>query len=68
MHEYNIMGLYLPPLMICALQAAALYLALRLALPRVDVHVWHPPLFKTALYVVLLALVVVAHEWYARMG
>ncbi len=52
----------LPPLMGYALVAGIIWLVLRFALSRADLYrfVWHPPLFNTALYVILLSLVVVA--------
>jgi hypothetical protein len=60
--EINIAGILLPPLMGYALAAAILWFAARFALARTDLYrfVWHPPLFNTALYVILLSLVVVA--------
>jgi hypothetical protein len=60
--EINFAGVLLPPLMGYALAATILWLALRFALARADLYrfVWHPPLFNTALYVILLSLIVVA--------
>jgi hypothetical protein len=60
--EINLAGVLLPPLMGYALVAGILWLALRFALSRADLYrfIWHPPLFNTALYVILLSLVVVA--------
>lgn len=60
--EINFAGILLPPLIGYALAAAILWLAARFALARADLYrfVWHPPLFNTALYVILLSIVVVA--------
>lgn len=60
--EINFAGVLLPPLMGYALAAALLWLAARFALSRTGLYrfIWHPPLFNTALYVILLSIVVVA--------
>jgi len=60
--EINFAGVLLPPLMGYALAAGVIWLVLRFALTRADLYrfVWHPPLFNTALYVILLSIVVVA--------
>jgi len=59
--EISITGILLPPLMGYALAAVVPWLALRFALSRADLYrfIWHPPLFNTALYVILLSLLVV---------
>jgi hypothetical protein len=60
--EINFAGVLLPPLMGYALAAGILWLAVRFALSHADLYrfVWHPPLFNTALYVILLSIIVVA--------
>ncbi|CEG10133.1 efflux system membrane protein [Afipia felis] len=60
--EINFAGVLLPPLMGYGLVAALLWLATRFVLSRTGLYrfIWHPPLFNTALYVILLSIVVVA--------
>lgn len=60
--EINFAGVLLPPLMGYGLVAALLWLVTRFALSRTGLYrfIWHPPLFNTALYVILLSIVVVA--------
>ena len=60
--EINLDGILLPPLMGYALAASLLWLVLRFGLTRAGFYrfVWHPPLFNTALYVILLSIIVVA--------
>jgi len=60
--EINFAGILLPPLMGYGLAAALLWLAVRFALSRAGFYrfVWHPPLFNTALYIILLSIVVIA--------
>ena len=60
--EINLGGILLPPLMGYALAASLLWLVLRFGLTRASFYrfVWHPPLFNTALYVILLSIIVVA--------
>lgn len=60
--EINLGGILLPPLMGYALAASFLWLVLRFGLTRAGFYrfVWHPPLFNTALYVILLSIIVVA--------
>jgi hypothetical protein len=60
--EINLDGIYLPPLLGYLVGAAALWYLLRYLLDRLGVYrfVWHPPLFNTALYVMLLSAFVAA--------
>lgn len=58
--EIDILGLYIPGLLVCAIVASVLWflidaLMLRVAGWRIF---WHPPLARLALYFVLLGLVV----------
>ncbi|HSI84030.1 MAG: DUF1656 domain-containing protein [Candidatus Methylacidiphilales bacterium] len=60
MNELNIGGIYLPPFLLYAARAGLLYVVLRLTLlHNVDSYVWHPPLFKVCLFIILLAVMVV---------
>lgn len=54
--EINIDGIFLPPLLGHLLIAAVVWLLLRWLLGKLGFYryVWHPPLFNTALYVILL--------------
>ncbi len=60
--EINFAGVLLPPLMGYGLVAALLWLVARFALSHTGLYrfIWHPPLFNTALYVILLSIVVIA--------
>lgn len=60
--EINLDGIYLPPLLGYLAGAAVLWYVLRYLLTRLGVYrfVWHPPLFNTALYVMLLSAFVAA--------
>ena len=60
--EINLDGIYLPPLLGCLVGTAVLWYVLRYLLNRIGVYrfVWHPPLFNTALYVMLLSAFVAA--------
>jgi len=55
--ELNILGIYISPIFIYLLVAALLWLALRwlLTVTRAYRFIWHPPLFNTALYILLCA-------------
>lgn len=60
--EINLDGIYLPPLLGYLAGAAVLWYVLRYLLTRLGVYrfVWHPPLFNTALFVMLLSAFVAA--------
>jgi len=60
--EINLDGIYLPPLLGYLVGTAALWYLVRYLLDRLGVYrfVWHPPLFNTALYVMLLSAFVAA--------
>jgi len=55
--ELNILGIYISPIFLHLLVAALPWLALRwlLTATRAYRFIWHPPLFNTALYIILLA-------------
>ena len=55
--EIDIHGVYLPPLLGYLAGTAVAWYVLRYLLGRLGVYryVWHPPLFNTALYVILLS-------------
>lgn len=58
--EISLHGVYLPPLFGYFVVTGIGWLALRWLLTKLDVYrfVWHPPLFNTALYVILLSALV----------
>jgi hypothetical protein len=55
--EINLDGVFLPPLLGYFLGAALIWYLVRYLLAWLGVYrfVWHPPLFNTALYVILLS-------------
>lgn len=55
--EISLDGVFLPPLFGYLLGTALVWYILRYLLGRLGVYrfVWHPPLFNTALYVILLS-------------
>lgn len=60
--EINLDGVYLPPLLGYLAGAGMAWYALRYLFNQLGVYrfVWHPPLFNTALYVILLGAFVAA--------
>jgi hypothetical protein len=60
--EISLNGVYLPPLLGYLAGTAVVWYLVRYLLGRLGVYrlVWHPPLFNTALYVILLSAFVVA--------
>lgn len=60
--EIAIDGVYLPPLLGYLAATAVGWYALRYLLLKLNAYrfVWHPPLFNTALYVILLSVLVTA--------
>jgi hypothetical protein len=59
--EVDLLGVYLPPMLAYLAVTAVLWLVLRHLLRRLGAYrwVWHRPLFDTALFVILLAGIVV---------
>jgi hypothetical protein len=59
--EIDLFGVYLPPMLAYLAVTAVLWLVLRHLLRRFGAYrwVWHRPLFDTALFVILLAGIVV---------
>ena len=55
--EIDLFGVFVPPLFAYAAVAAILWLVLKRILARLeaDRFVWHPALFNTALYVLILS-------------
>ena len=55
--EIDLFGVFVPPLFAYAAVAALLWLVLKRILTRLgaDRFVWHPALFNTALYVLILS-------------
>ncbi|MCB8821497.1 DUF1656 domain-containing protein [Microvirga rosea] len=60
--EINVFGIFVPPLFAYAGGSALIWLALRRFLRWAGVYrgVWHPALFNTALYVLILSGCIVA--------
>jgi hypothetical protein len=60
--EINIDGVFLPPLLGYLLGTTLVWYLVRYLLGRVGVYrfVWHPPLFNSALYVIMLSAFVTA--------
>jgi hypothetical protein len=60
--EINLDGILLPPLLGYLAATAVVWYVARALLGRLGFYrfVWHPPLFNTALYVILLGAVVTA--------
>jgi hypothetical protein len=60
--EISLDGIFFPPLIGYLVGAAVVWYLLRYLLGRIGFYrlVWHPPLFNTALYVIVLGVFVVA--------
>jgi hypothetical protein len=60
--EISLDGIYLPPMLGYILASAILWSVARYLLDKLGAYrfVWHPPLFNTALYVILLSACVAA--------
>jgi hypothetical protein len=60
--EINLGGVYLSPMLAYMAAAGIIWYLIRLAFDRSGLYrrVWHPALFNTALYVILLCIVVAA--------
>ncbi|MCY1402915.1 Protein AaeX [compost metagenome] len=60
--DFEVGGVYLPPIAQALLLALPLFFAVRWALARLGVMrlVWHPALFEGALYAVLCAALILA--------
>jgi hypothetical protein len=59
--EIDLFGVYLPPMLAYAAGTAVLWLLLRRLISSAGFYrfVWHPPLFNAALFVLILAVIVV---------
>jgi hypothetical protein len=59
--DLNIFGIYVTPFVPMAIASALITLPLLRAADRFNVtrHVWHPPLFNSAVYVIVLSLIVI---------
>jgi hypothetical protein len=59
--DLNIFGIYVTPFVPMSIAAALITLPLLRAADRFNVtrHVWHPPLFNSAVYVIVLSLIVI---------
>ncbi len=62
--EFDVGGVYFAPMALYAAIAIAIFMALSTVLRRLGVDlerlVWHKPLFRTALFVIILSLVVIS--------
>lgn len=60
--EIAIGGVLFAPIMGYALAAAIVWFGLRYAIQHLNLYrfVWHPPLFNTGLYVIILSVLVIA--------
>lgn len=58
--EIDIMGVFVSPMVGFVIATFILHALVRMLLRRAGVYrwVWHPPLFNTALFVIILALLV----------
>ena len=58
--EFDLFGIFVPPLLVYAAAALALWLVLRRVLEAMGAYrfVWHPALFNTALYGLVLGGVI----------
>jgi hypothetical protein len=56
--EFDLFGVYLPPILAFAAAAALIWLLVRRCLAWAGTYrfVWHPALFNTSLYVLILSL------------
>jgi protein AaeX len=65
--EVNILGIYVAPFALMMLAAWLIALLLQRIADRAGVgvarRVWHPALFKVAVYVIVLSIVVLAVGW-----
>ncbi|HEY0799217.1 MAG TPA: DUF1656 domain-containing protein [Steroidobacteraceae bacterium] len=59
--DLNILGVYVTPFVPMAIASALITLPLLRVADRFGVtrHVWHPPLFNSAVYVIVLSLIVI---------
>ena len=59
--DLNISGIYVTPFVPMAIASALITLPLLRVADRFGVtrHVWHPPLFNSAVYVIVLSLIVI---------
>ncbi len=58
-HETQVLGLFFPSMVLCAVIASALWFAVDFAFVRLSVWrlFWHPPLARLALYFALFGIV-----------
>ena len=59
--DLNIFGVYVTPFVPMAIASALITLPLLRVADRFSLtrHVWHPPLFNSAVYVIVLSLIVI---------
>lgn len=58
--ELNLAGVFLAPMLLYVVVSGGVWYALRAALGQIGAYrfIWHPALFNTALFVIILAAVV----------
>ena len=63
--EFDILGVYVPSLLVWAVLALALSGLLRRIFTRAGLYhrLWHPPLFDAAVFILLLGGLVAAASW-----
>jgi protein AaeX len=63
--EINVFGVYVAPISLMMVAAWVITIALRRAAAPFDVHrhVWHPALFVFAVYMIVLASIVLIAAW-----
>ena len=66
--EFDILGIYVPGLLVWLLLAMVLASLVRRGLTRAGLyrHIWHPPLFDAAIFLLLLGGIVAATAWITR--
>jgi hypothetical protein len=66
--EFDILGVYVPSLLVWLLLALLLGSLVRRGLARAGLyrHIWHPPLFDAAIFLLLLGGIVAATAWINR--
>lgn len=66
--ELDILGIYVPSLLVWLLLALMLGSLVRRGLTRAGLYrfIWHPPLFDAAVFLLLLGGIVAATAWISR--
>lgn len=66
--EFDILGVYVPSILVWLLLALVLGSLVRRGFTRAGLyrHIWHPPLFDAAIFLLLLGGIVAATAWITR--